>query len=272
MIRFIPFLFIFIGFTVHAQTFHGKIGSYPIVMELDEMDWETGDLKGRYRYANKSSYLTLEGNVMQQVIWMEEKYDGEVTGMFYLSFEEDTIRGKWISDKKWYDVELYATTKDIKKMNTKTLQEFKKDVSSNLSGGYANENYYINDMWFREDNPQLEIGFSGGTLVMEELDADSLRFTVNTVSGPTYHIAYASGVAVKNEDGLFECLIEAYEGDSCIVYIEPKQKAAHVWARGNFLCGFGARAYLDHTFIKITDRFEYEAEEVFIEEMKRSNE
>ena len=271
MKRFFSLILITFGFTGYAQTIQGKIGPYPIVMELDQLNWETGDLTGRYRYANKSTFLTLEGNVAQQVIWMEEIYDGEVTGVFYLSHEGDTTRGKWIADKKWYDVELYTSRKTIKNLATKTLDDYKKDVSSNLSGGYANEHYYINDMWFREDNPQMEIGFSGGTLVMEELHADSLRFIVNTVSGPTYHIAYASGIAIKNEEGLFECLVEAYEGDSCIVYIEPKQKEAHVWARGNFLCGFGARAYLDHTFIKITDRFEYDEEEVFIEEMKRSN-
>ncbi len=59
-------------------------------------------------------------------------------------------------------------------------------MSKGVSGGYADETFFINDMWFRDDNPQLEFGFNGGALVLEQIHEDSLKFWVNTISGPTY--------------------------------------------------------------------------------------
>ena len=266
LLLFFPLLF---QVTAHAGLVKGKIGEYPIVMEIQEVAWETGEITGRYRYANKKSFLQLRGNLLQNIIWLEEQYENEVTGAFYLSFESDTIKGKWVAGKTWYEVELYPTKKDLDQLKAKSLKDYQTEVSESVSGGYANEHYFINDMWFRTDNPQLEIGFSGGALVLEKVHPDSIQFWVNTVAGPTYHIAYATGIAHKNEDGIFEYLVDAFEGDSCVVYIEPQEKKAHVWAHGNFICGFGARAYLDHEFIKITDRFLYEEDHISIEQMKR---
>ncbi|MGB1103394.1 MAG: hypothetical protein ACPG21_07185 [Crocinitomicaceae bacterium] len=253
-----------------SNEIEGKIGKYPILIEIQSVDWTSGDILGRYRYKNKESYLSLEGNLMHQIVWLEESYKNEVTGHFYMVIENATLKGKWIADKKWLNAEVYLSKKAIKQLKSKSLNDYQKEVSNHVSGGYANENYFINDMWFRDDNPQLEVGFNGGALVLEQVHEDSLAFWVNTVSGPTYHIAYASGVATKNDNGQYEYLVEAYEGDSCIVYIEMEPKEAHVWAKGNFLCGFGARAYLDHRFIKITDEFKFDEEEISIQMMKNT--
>jgi hypothetical protein len=265
---FLLIVSLWFGISAIANEVQGKIEKYPIVMDIQQVDWVTGDIQARYRYANKESYLLLEGNLMQDVIWMEESYKGKVTGHFYIELKNDTLKGKWISGEKWFDVELYPGKKAIKQLKKKQLIDYQKEVSKGVSGGYADETFFINDMWFRDDNPQLEVGFNGGALVLEQIHADSLKFWVNTISGPTYHIAYASGIAHINADGLYECLIDTYENDTCMVYIETRDRAAHVWAKGNFICGFGARAYLDHVFTKISDRYVYKEEEISIDMMK----
>lgn len=259
-----------IGSEAHAVTIQGKIGTYPIEMDIQTVNWETGDLTGRYRYSDKDAYLELSGTIMQSVVYLEESYNDEVTGTFYLSFEGEELVGKWIGNNKWYETRLELTDEVFAKLQTKTIEDFQKETNSAISGGYADEAYYINDMWFQEDHPQLEVGFSGGTLVLEELNKDSLQFQVSVVCGPTYHIAMTGGIAhrISKNTYLFVNSDEAYEGDTCKVKIELSPKAAYVSAVGGFVCGFGARAYLDHHFTKITNRYEYDAEEVFLDDLK----
>lgn len=271
MFKSFLFLFVVLGFIGHSNghIITGKIGEYPIEMEVEDVNWETGEINGKYRYASKTSYLQLKGGIMQNVIWLEESYKDKVTGTFYLALEGGKIAGKWISGVKWYEVVLDAPEATVAKMRTKNLSDYAQEVSKDVSGGYATETYFLNDMWFQEDNPQMEIGFNGGALVLEEMGNDSLRFSVNTVCGPTYHIAEATGIAHRIGHNAFGCLYSVYESDTCFVHIELLEKSAHVWAEGNFACGFGARAYLDHTFTKITNRFDFEWEDLSIGEMKK---
>lgn len=270
---FKPFLFLLFVLGIHAKSnghiITGKIGEYPIEMDVEDVNWETGEIKGKYRYTSKTSYLQLKGGIMQNVIWLEESYKDKATGTFYLELEGDKISGKWISGVKWYNVVLDASEVTVAKMRTKTLSDYAQEVSRGVSGGYATETYFLNDMWFQEDNPQMEIGFNGGALALEEIGNDSLRFSVNTICGPTYHIAEATGIAHRIVNNTFGCLYLVYESDTCFVNIELLEKSAHVWAEGNFACGFGARAYLDHTFTKITNRFQFGVEDLSIDEMKR---
>lgn len=260
--------FLLVGLTSNAQTLKGKVGKYPVEMEIQSVDWVTGKIEGKYKYSRKDAYIELKGEVLQGIIYLEEFFKGKSTGNFYLEGIDDRLEGKWIGGTSWYDVVLYPDDKAWEMLNSKSLEDYSKEVSPRINGGYADENYFINDMWFQEDNPQLEIGLNGGALVLEEVHTDSLRFYVNAVCGPTYHIAYATGVAHKVSPAKYECLIEAYENDTCLIYLELKEKEVHVWAKGNFLCGFGARAYLDHTFTKITDRYVYPDDEIFIGDLK----
>ena len=266
----IVFLLLFCSNEAGAFTISGAIGDYPIEMEIETVDREAATLSGKYKYTSKSSYLDLEGEISHDILYIEESYKGEVTGSFYLQFVGDELKGKWISGKKWYPVNLNISNEIQGKFNTKSLSDYAKDVSTDISGGYANESYFLNDMWFREDDPQMEIGFNGGALILEKYGEDSLKFTVNTICGPTYHIAYASAIAYRSTEDTYDCLLEVYDGDTCFINIELSAKSAHISAKGNFVCGFGARAYLDHSFIKITDRYKFEEEEVSIGEMKRS--
>jgi hypothetical protein len=258
---------LFCSYNAAAFQLTGKIGNYPIEMEIETVSWETGELDGKYRYTHKDSYLDIEGEILQDIVWIEESYKGEVTGTFYLELVENALEGKWVAGSTWFPVNLELSNRD--KFNTKTLDDYSKDVNADISGGYAIEDYFLNDMWFRDDNPQMEIGFNGGGLVVEEMGADSLKFTVNVICGPTYHIAYASGMAYQSSENVYDCLLEAYDGDTCYITLEKSLKSFHVKASYGFACGFGARAYLDHTFIKITDRYKFDGEEeVSLSEMK----
>ena len=255
------FLMSVFSITSAAHTITGTIGKYPIEMLIETTNWETGDFTGKYRYEHKESYLELEGQVLGTVIYIEEFYKQEITGHFYLELKENQLTGKWLSGTKWYPVTLNVSREALPQLKRKTIADFSREASTFTTGTYRTENYYINDWWFSEEKPVLEIGFSGGDLILEEVHKDSLKFKVSVVCGPTYHIAYASGIAHRTKEQTYECLIEAYENDSCFVYIELSDKGAHAWAIGNYLCGFGARAYLDHEFVKISDIPMFEKDE-----------
>ena len=263
--------FVSLNLNAVAFTITGKVGAYPIEMEIENVNWETGELLGKYRYANKESYLKLEGEILHDIVWMEESYKGEVTGTFYLVITDSGFNGKWISGKKWHDVVLNTTPEIKSKLSTKQIADYTKETTNSVSGGYGVETYFINDMWFREDNPSLEVGFNGGVLLLEEISNDSLRFYAQVVCGPTYHLAYASATAKRISENTYSCILNISEKDTCFVDIEIGEKSAHVTARGNFVCGFGARAYLDHEFMKITDQFKFDKEEVTLGDLIGTN-
>ncbi len=131
-------------------------------------------------------------------------------------------------------------------------------VSPGINGTYETEYYFINDMWFEEGKPDLEVGFNGGRAVIEKIDEDSLRFLVEVVCGPTYHIAYANGIAIRNPDA---DQVYIYDNeDGCRIEILLDVKEVSMSANAGMECGFGARAYLDHTFIKTKDEASFEEE------------
>ncbi len=79
----------------------------------------------------------------------------------------------------------------------------------------------------------------------------------------TYHLAYANGVARKVDANNYACIYNSYEGDTCFIEIALGEKSVNVKALGNYVCEFGARAYLDHTFAKVSDTISFKAEEVY---------
>lgn len=246
-----------LNLSVHARIIQGKIGHYSIMMEIEEVNWETGDFIGRYKYAHKNSYLSLRGIVKKQTIWMEEQYKNEISGHFFLSIENDTIKGEWISGKQMLDVQLYTKAEDLKGLETKSLSDYQKNVSYGLSGGYAVENYFINYIGYEENNPQLEIGFNGGTLILKRERDNKLRFSVYVICGQSYHIASLDGVATKISDKTYVYHSSSDPQTSCSVYFEVKEKEVYVRAVNDYYCMFGNAAYLNHTFKKITDRVDF---------------
>lgn len=106
------FLFTLLVFAMHQSLrandviITGKIVAYSIKMTIIAVDWETGEVEGKYRYANKSSYLNLKGQLYGSCIFLQEYYHEKETGQFYLDYEDAALRGKWISDTKALDVVL----------------------------------------------------------------------------------------------------------------------------------------------------------------------
>jgi len=59
-------LFILLLFTTGAQGFQsmkftGNIGKYDIELEINDFDEPSGEFMGRYRYAGKKKWLTING-------------------------------------------------------------------------------------------------------------------------------------------------------------------------------------------------------------------
>lgn len=240
----------------------GKVGAYPIEMEIHSTDSERGLFEGVYNYKGKKNHLTIKGEMMAGVIYMEEFYDGNETGSFYLHHTSDTLTGKWINHPKWFDVELVVTSGNLYALYPKSLEEYAAEVSNDKTGGYATESAFINYMWFQEDLPNIELGFNGGYAIIRELSADSVEYELQVICGPTYHFAMADGIAIKNGD-----VYEHKVNDECNIFIKFSEKEVYIEADASYECGFGARAYLSHTFTKITERTDFE-EEFFIDDLK----
>lgn len=247
-------LFLVISSSVFSQTkplqLKGQIGTYKIELEISSRDYVTGELTGKYNYKGKTNHLNLKGQTYNGIFVLEESYKGEHTGTFYLETEADKVVGKWIQNETWYDVELKRTSGDWDMIHSKSLDEYQMEVNDDLSGVYATENYFINDMWFREDHPEIEIGYNGGALIIEPIHKDSLRFHIQLICGPTYHFATASGIAVRNDS----CFLYTNE-EGCEISIRTllNNRTVHIKANGSMECGFGARAYMDHSLIKVTN-------------------
>lgn len=235
----------------------GQIGPYKIEMSLDKGE-EENTLTGKYNYQGKKNYLTLQGNIMDDIIYLEEYYNGNQTGTFYLEKMDDSLVGKWIQETKWYDVHLVATKSDNNVLDYYTIEERSHHVSPEVKGTYETEYYFINDLWFEEDKPNLEVGYNGGEAVLEKISEDSLRFMVEVVCGPTYHFAYANGVAVRNPEADQEYIYDNEDG--CHIEILLDVKEVRMSANSGMDCGFGARAYLDHIFFKTKDEASFEEE------------
>ncbi len=250
----------------------GTVGDYKIEMEIQSVGWQDGVLVGRYKYAGKEKYLDLEGFVFGSCFDITEYYKGEATGEFYLTTgEENTFFGKWVSGSKSHDVNLKYVSGDLKMLNTKVPADYASCVSDDITGIYITESFFLNDWFFREDSPELEIGYNGGHLMVEDTGDDSINFSFQVVCGPTYHFAIASGRCKKT--GNKAKFVIPYYGDDdsvedsdCIIEFQFSDKSISASANGSMSCGFGARAYLDHTFTKVGNKVNFD-EDAVIEEL-----
>lgn len=223
-----------------TNTLDGFIGKYPIELKLEPVNDTTGEIFGKYRYQHKDAYLELKGYVYDRCVYFEEFYKNEVTGEFYLEMVNDSLKGKWIGGNSFYEVYIHLNTEQQEFFQTKSTEEYAKACNKKKTGGYTNEHYYINDWWFDEEKPYLEIGFSGGAAIVEEFHRDSIRFNVNVVCGPTYHIAFAEGVAHRIGKDTYECLVDEYDGEKCVIQIQFSEKKVHFsTVHSSFVCGFG---------------------------------
>ena len=231
----------------------GTISNYPIEMEISESDYITGKISGKYKYLSQKSYLETKGNIYGSCLEIEEHYNGKKTGTFYLEIESGKLEGFWVSETKVLPVTLSIESGDVAMLKAQMPEDLHRFVNSAISGTYKTSFNYINDHFASEDNIHYEIGFSGGFMIIEEINKDSIRFELELICGPTYHFAAAEGIAVKNGD------VYVYEndpynyGESCKIVFRFGEKYVFASSDNSMACGFGARAYVDHELYKVKD-------------------
>lgn len=246
-------LFVLSFFNTFAQKenplmYLGKIGKLKIEMSIMKHDFQTGKFQGKYRYNGKEAYLNLSGTYYSPCLHIEESYQDKITGDFYLEIVGDSLIGYWKKNKKVMDVKLGYKSGDKQLLSRKLPEDYANEVSSAIQGTYENHLYFINDYWLPEE---LEIGYNGAKATIKIIDEESIEINFEAICGPTYHFATGSGIAVKEGD---EYIYRNEDG--CEIKVIFTDKAVKLVANNSMDCGFGARAFLDHEFLKISDEVE----------------
>lgn len=252
MKKILILLIMFHGMISVAQQpliFKGKVGNYQVEVQIESNDPIDGTFTGRYRYEGKKTFLDVSGEYAPPVIYMEEYYKGDTTGYWYLELHGDSISGIWVGGDKAQTVYLSYSSGDRSFLKRKTEYDYNKEVSGSLTGDYEVNDYFINDMWVSEINLRPELGYNGGLLTVKEREDGNIDFVVEAVCGPTYHIAFANGIA-KKDGNLYIYTNE----DGCSITFAFKDKKVNVESNNSMDCGFGARAYLSHEFVKVRNQ------------------
>jgi hypothetical protein len=224
----------------------GQIGNLKIEMLIVKNDFQTGEFQGKYRYNGKEAYLNLSGTYYSPCLHIEESYKDKVTGDFYLELVGDSLIGYWKNDKKVLDVKLAYKSGNQQLLSRKLPEDYANQVSSSIEGTYESHLYFINDYWSPQ---QIEIGYNGAKATIKIIDEESIDINFEAICGPTYHFATGGGIAVK-EGGEYIYRNE----DGCEIKVTFTEKTVKMIANSSMDCGFGARAFLDHEFLKISDK------------------
>jgi len=234
----------------------GKIGKYAIEMFITQFDKSSSQFKGTYNYQGKKSSLQIKGDLKGDCIVIEEYFKNKSTGLFYLSKEDgDSLKGYWkAGTKDPMTVALkYKNSETAKQLVADNLMSLNKTVTNDIEGTYKAEYYFINDLFY----PNIECAFNGGTVNIKKLGKDSIQFLVEMVCGPTYHMAYAEGKAVKKgNEYVYKANISDEEDKDkwCQITFTFNNKKVKAVANASMECGFGARAYLDNELIKVSNK------------------
>lgn len=238
----------------------GKIGKYSIDMFITQFERSSAQFKGSYNYKGKKVSLQIKGELKGDCIIIEEFYKNKNTGSFYLSKEDgDSLKGFWRAENKDpLTVSLkFKNAETAKQLVPNDLMSLNKNTSNDIDGSYKVEYYFISDLF----HPNIELIFNGGTANFKKLGNDSLQFLVEMVCGPTSHLAYASGKAVKKgNDYIYKASISGENDKWCEIKFTFTNKKVIAAANASFECGFGARAYLDHELIKVSNKPVFENE------------
>lgn len=228
-------------------------------MFITQFDKGTAKFKGTYNYQGKKTSLQIKGELKGNCMIIEEYFNNKNTGSFYLTTDGDSLRGYWkAGTKDPLTVTLkYKNKETAKQLVAFDLMTLNKSTTNDIDGNYRVEYYFINDMFF----PNIEIGYNGGEATFKKLGKDSLQFLVEMVCGPTFHLAYAEGKAVKKGDVyVYKANLSGENDKWCEITFSFKNKKVKAVANASFECGFGARAYLDHELIKVSDKPSFERE------------
>ena len=238
----------------------GKIGKYSIEMFITQFDKSTTQFKGSYNYKGKKGALQIKGELKGDCITIDEFFKNKNTGSFYLSKEDgDSLKGFWKAENKDPLIVLlkYKNAETAKQLAPHDLMTINKNTSNDIDGTYKVEQYFISDLF----HPNIDIVFNGGTANFKKLGKDSLQFLVEMVCGPTSHIAYASGKAVKKGNlYIYKANISGEADNWCEITFTFSNKKVIAVANASFDCGFGARAYLDNELIKVSNKPSFENE------------
>lgn len=231
----------------------GDVGGYKIEMLITSVDQDSATFKGKYKYLSQKNYLDISGINYGACIYIEESYNGKVTGSFYLDREGNALSGYWANETKSFAVNLEITSGDSKLLYVKTETDYQTLVSDRISGRYEINYNFINDYFTTEENPVFEIGYNGGSIDVTAMGTDSISFVAEFICGPTYHYAWAEGIAVKDGE-YYVYSADPYETDDfCEIKFKFGNKTLAASSNNSMGCGFGARAYIDHELIKVAD-------------------
>ena len=238
----------------------GKIGKYSIEMFITQFDKSTKKFKGTYNYKGKKAALQIKGELKGDCISIEEFFNNKSTGSFYLSREGgDSLNGFWRAENKNPLTVLlkYKNAETAKQLVLNDVMNSNKIVSNDIDGTYKVEQYFISDLFY----PNIELIFNGGTANFKKLGKDSLQFQVEMVCGPTSHLAYANGIAVKKGNlYIYKANISGENDKWCEITFTFNNKKVNAVANASFECGFGARAYLDNELFKVSNKPVFENE------------
>jgi hypothetical protein len=95
IMRFLLFLLFFLTMNIFGQSYEGYIGDFPIWFEIDKPA-KNGELKGSYFYKNQFIPIILKGNkIGNQINLSEYNRSGKKTGVFVVTYNPDSLIGKW---------------------------------------------------------------------------------------------------------------------------------------------------------------------------------
>ncbi|MEZ4935971.1 MAG: hypothetical protein R2799_00095 [Crocinitomicaceae bacterium] len=258
-IVFILLLSLFANTGISASVkLKGKIGGkYAIEMELEKSNNNEFPIKGKYHYEGKTSFLILKGDMYgNDIVYLEESNaEGKHTGSFFLEYEDKSWKGKWTGNEKYFDVSLTVSNGDMSQFVAYDMSTLQKNCSSQLTGSYAYDMYFLNDMWL-EETGNMEVGYNGGVVSVKELHKDSLEIKFELMCGPTYHVAFFDGIAVKIGKNQYEYNQSLYGDEAvCHLVFNFENKNLTISQKSSSMdCEFGARAYADGDFKKVSDK------------------
>jgi hypothetical protein len=247
------------GLTLSAQNqttnikLEGDVGGYKIEMIINSVNTDSSTFEGIYKYLSQKNYLDIKGENYGECIYIEEFYNENITGSFYLNREGDYFSGYWANEKKSFDVNLSVVEGNTDLLKKMSEEDYQALVTESINGRYEVNHCYINEYFATDESPFYQIGYNGGFVNIKEIGTDSIEFDLEFICGPTSHFAFAEGVAVKKGD-VYLYKEDPYEtGEFCEISFKFGNKSLYVSANNSMSCGFGARAYVDHHLLKVSD-------------------
>ncbi len=107
---------------LQAQTYEGKIGKYPIFLELEKRN-NDDYIRAFYFYKNQLDNIPLDGTCNGSEITLFQEYSKEEAEkeLFSLILNGNTLNGTWQNGDKKLQVELFQTTENLETFKRKNL-------------------------------------------------------------------------------------------------------------------------------------------------------